>query len=458
VRLTPAPNSHHRSTYLAGKSRRFWFFAMPRFALRHSFLDGRPHLAGFARSVAAAGLLGTCLVGIAAAQPEANRSDKTASTPLATNEVPADRGEIRQIAHWIDQLNHDAYPVRQAAAEQLLHSGMPARDPLLQVADGPDPETRAAARRLVALIDRSEFHRRLEAFARDEGGAQGLTLPGWEKFRERVGDDSASRALFVEMQRHEGAVLAAVFGASPQPLQGMWEERLVRLVQWQVNVGDRTVLPQLGTCATMLFLGSLPETDVSERGAVLVENLIQRPPIRENLQAGNYRDAIRRLVVSWIMYCPNQHEVILNRRLYMASMNQLHEALPLALEVARSAGNYASVQPPTRAAAILLIGQLGGAEHVQLLEPLLEDTTLCAAAAPGQALTSVQIRDVALVVMLHLTSQRPADYGYVHARMQPEQMFQLQTLSIENDEQRVRALDKWRVWRREHPDGSTATR
>ena len=28
----------------------------------------------------------------------------------------------------------------------------------------------------------------------------------------------------------------------------------------------------------------------------------------------------------------------------------------------------------------------------------------------------VQVRDVALVVMLHLTGQRPADYGYLHAR------------------------------------------
>ena len=410
----------------------------------------------FALPIVAAGAMGTLEIGSAAGQEGPNLSNNSTSSTATATGLSANQGEIKQIGHWIKQLNHDAYPVRQAAAEQLLNTGMPARDPLLKVADGPEPETRAAARRLVALIDRSEFHRRLDAFARDEGSVQGLTLPGWEKFRERVGDDDASRALFVDMQRQEGALLAAVFGPSPQPLHGIWEERLVRLVQWQVTVGDRSVSPQLGTCATMLFLGSLAETDVSERGAVLVENLIQRPPIRENLQAGNYRDAIRRLVVGWIMYCPNQNEVILNRRLYMASMNQLPETLPLALEVAHAAGNYASVQPPTRAAAVLLVGQLGGAGHVQRLEPLLEDATVCSVAAPGQAATSVQIRDVALAVMLHLTGQRPADYGYVHARMQPEQMFQLPTLSIENDQQRVRALDNWRAWRREHPAGQSA--
>jgi hypothetical protein len=423
-----------------------------------NFLPRPTPLACVTLAFVVAATFGALDLGRARAQRVSNKSDNRSQTssPTAATKGQSNRGEIKRIGHWIEQLNNDAYPVRQAAAEELLNTGIPAREPLLKVVDGPDPETRAAARRLVALIDRTEFHRRLDAFARDEGGIQGLTLPGWEKFRHRAGEDAAARALFVDMQRQEAALLAAAFGAGPQPLNGIWEERLVRLVQWQVNVGDRTASPQLGTCATLLFLGSIAETEVTERGAVLVENLIQRPPIRENLQAGNYRDAIRRLVVGWIVHCPNQNEVILNRRLYMASMNQLHETLPLALDVAHAAGNYTAVQPPTRADAVLLVGQLGSDEQVPLLESLLDDATVCATAAQGQAATNVQIRDVALVVMLHLTGQRPADYGYVHARLQPELKFQLQTLSIENDEQRVAALDKWKAWRREHPAGRSS--
>jgi hypothetical protein len=363
---------------------------------------------------------------------------------------------VKQIGLWIDQLNHDAFPVRQAAAEQLLDAGMPARRPLLEVAEGPDPEIRAAARRLIALIDRSEFHRRLEAFAGDEDGSQGLTLPGWELYRERIGDDAAARALFVDMQRQEGALLAAVFDVAPQPLDGLWEERLVRLVQWQAT-GDRSGVPPLGTCATILFLGAVPDLEVSERGAVLVENLIQRPPLRENIQAGSHRDAVRRLVVNWIMHCPNQNEVILNRRLYLASLNQLQESLPLAFDVALSEAKYSAAQGPTRAAAVLLVGQLGNREHIERLEPLLEDATVCAAVGPGQAATSVQLRDVALVVMLHLSGQRPADYGYVNARMQPQQMFQLQTLSAENDQQREEAIAKWRAWSLKHEHDEPGT-
>jgi hypothetical protein len=67
---------------------------------------------------------------------------------------------------------------------------------------------------------------------------------------------------------------------------------------------------------------------------------------------------------------------------------------------------------------------------------------------PGQPGPNVQIRDVALVVMLHLTGQRPADYGYPHARLQPQQAFVLESLHCESDEKRAEAAAKWREWRK----------
>jgi hypothetical protein len=199
----------------------------------------------------------------------------------------------------------------------------------------------------------------------------------------------------------------------------------------------------------MLFLGTAAEMTVSDRGAMLVENMIQRPPLREALAAAGAQDAVRRLVSGWILNCPNKNELILARRLNLASTIDLKEALPLALAVASGDPQYASVPPSTRAIAVLLVGQLGSREHVRHLEPLLNDVTVCMplqAQVPGQAARSVQVRDVALVVMLHLTGQRPADYGYLHARLQPQRTFQLQTLHRENDEQRAAAIAKWRTW------------
>jgi hypothetical protein len=253
----------------------------------------------------------------------------------------------------------------------------------------------------------------------------------------------------VEMQRNEGALLSAAFGVAARPVSRMWEERLMRLVQWQVTGDKRNAAPPLGSCAAMLFLGSVEGINVSDRGAMLVEHLIQRPPIRDSLQMGNYRPAVRQLVVGWVLDCPNQNEALLSRRIYLASINELKEALPLALAVAGGEGQYGSVQPMTKAAAILLVGQFGGPEHIEHVEPLLDDSTVCmprVSQAPGLA-ANVQIRDVAMVVLATLTEQSPSDYGYIHARMQAQKMYQLQTLHVASDELREQAVMKWRQWK-----------
>jgi hypothetical protein len=363
---------------------------------------------------------------------------------------PASIASPDEIGRWIDELGHDAFTVRQAAASQLLSAGMSAREPLLAIVDGPDPERRAAARRLIALIDQSDFHRRLEAFAADTDGRQHLTLPGWDQYQKLVGSDPAARALFVEMQRHEGPLIAALFGASKQAPNHALESRLVRLVQWQNLGGNRSVSPPLGSSAALLFLGSVADIDMSDDAAALIALLLQRSPFPETLRSDNRQDATRRLAVAWLLHCPTKNENILQQRLSTISNNGLEEALPLPLAVIGGEGPYKRTQPITRAVAALVIGQFGGAEHVDRLEPLLADTSICNGNGlqqqlPGQQ--AVQVRDVALVVMLQLTGQKPADYGYINARNQPQRAFQLQSLSRDNDQQRNEAIAKWRQWR-----------
>jgi hypothetical protein len=356
------------------------------------------------------------------------------------------------IGRWIDELANDEYAVRQQAFEQLLASGMAARGPLLVIADGPDPETRTSARRLVALIDRSEFHRRLEAFAADTDGRQKLSLPGWEQYRKLVGGEPADRALFVEMQRHEGSLLSSVFGVSKRAPEDLWESRLQRIVQWQAAVGDRTANPPLGSCATMLFLGARREMSVSDAAVISIDSLFQRSPVRDTLLRDGSQDAFRRLVVSYVRNCPNNGEMALGCRLRVIAAAGLEEGLPLALAIAGGDPEYVRATPLTRANAASLVGQLGTSEHVDRLEPLLGDSAICIGMmgqVAGQNGATVQVRDVALVVMLHLTGQSPADYGYAAARLQPPRMFDVQTLYRHNDRQREEAIAKWRAWRAE---------
>jgi hypothetical protein len=385
-------------------------------------------------------------------------------TRLAAAEPPSDGNAAvtwaapptaEEIDRWVDELSDDSYAVRRSAADRLLAAGVAARPALLGVTNGPDPETRATARRLVALIDRTEFGRRLQAFAADTDGRLGTSLPGWETFARLVGDDARARALFVDMQRAEALLLAQVFSQSPVARDSSWEDRLSRLLRGRGMVDWRHG-PSLGSCATMLFLGTLPEPVPSGPAATDLARLTEFPPIREAMQSDHHRDAVRRLVAAWIVHCANRSDDVLLQRLRLALWHEMAEAVPLAVAVA-SDPQYLTVPPGTRVIAILAVGKLGGSEHVDDLEPLLEDTTECMPGRPGklagQPATQVQIRDVALAVLLHLTGQDLQQYGFPAARPHVRYLFNSATLYLPSDAKRAIAIEKWRKWRAEHAGG-----
>ena len=143
----------------------------------------------------------------------------------AVAETPA----AAEVDHWVSQLGSDDYSVRKAASERLASCGCAARAALAKVAEGPDPETRYAARRLLTLIDGSEFNRRLNEFAADVDGSRGATLPGWQQFGELIGRDPAARALFVQMQREEGPLLGEIFDGAENEKPLDRRKRMARL-------------------------------------------------------------------------------------------------------------------------------------------------------------------------------------------------------------------------------------
>ncbi|HVT26925.1 MAG TPA: hypothetical protein VHE81_02795 [Lacipirellulaceae bacterium] len=386
----------------------------------------------------------------------ANTNSTVAETAHST------AASVDDIHRWIDELDHDVYSVRHDAAAQLLAAGISARKPLQALVNGPDPETRAAARRLIALIDQSEFHRRLEAFAADTDGKQGATLPGWEQFQKLVGSDPAARALFVDMQRQEGTLLATALDAGARSPGDIVQSRLQRLIQSEVFTGNRSASPALGSCATMVFLGSLSEIGISDQSAVLINVLCQRQPIGEIIRSEHREDAVRRLVVGWLLHCPVKNEQVLRQRLDTVKTDGIDEALPLAVSVISGRPLYKSVHPNTRAMAALVIGQLGNAELIDRVEPLLEDVSICfppQGQLLGQRAPAVQVRDVALVVLLQLTGQRPADYGYTSAQLQlPIKAYLMQSLYRDNDQQRAESIAKWRQWRANRPNSTAAAK
>jgi hypothetical protein len=350
----------------------------------------------------------------------------------------------QQIAEWIQQLGHNAYSVRQLAAERLASAGLVARDALVAASDSPDPETRAAARRIVALIDESEANRRLAEFAADTDGHRGITLPGWKEFGSLVGQDEAARALFVDMQRHEAPLLAEYFGPETHEGKSTWDERLMRL---RPMPALQILAPPAGSCATMLFLGALPNSDVNDARVNSLTELVLRPPLREALLTHREPNTLRSLVVAWIVKCPNRSERALGERLRLMYIYGLQEALPLPAAIAHCEPEYLTVSPLLRASAALAVGRFGTKENAATLEPLLQDdSTFPVANGPQGLAMNMRISDVALATMIHLSGQDPKDYGFTRIRMNQQTVFDPASLGLDNNEQRAAAIAKFRAW------------
>ena len=106
-----------------------------------------------------------------------------------------------------------------------------------------------------------------------------------------------------------------------------------------------------------------------------------------------------------------------------------------------------------------MIGQLGDRSHIDRLEPLLNDSSVCQSMqlqGAGRPTTVVQVRDVALVMLLALTDQAPSEYGYLAVPPQPGRKFEIPNLTRESDQQRTEAIAKWRAWRAAHKDDKPA--
>src|SRR5262249_28463093 len=154
---------------------------------------------------------------------------------------------------------------------------------------------------------------------------------------------------FVDMQRQEGMLLASVFGVSKRDPEELLEARLQKIIQWQATASDNGIAPPVGSCAAMIFLGSIDKINGSDQTGSFVAALTQRPPIREAVQAEGNHETIRKLLAGWALHCPNNSDVALQRRLEVVASFGLEQALPLPLGIVSGEGAYARVRSPMKA-------------------------------------------------------------------------------------------------------------
>lgn len=363
-----------------------------------------------------------------------------------------------QVSDWVHQLNDDDYRVRETATAALLEAGFSIRPELLKIAESANPEVRARGRRLLIQIEQGEFDRRLEAFAADVKGENGLTFPGWDTFRQLVGTKASARALFVQMQHHERELMAAAFNNRVVDLDALFTERVVRLINWQRArpvFKDRTAAksPPLGSCAAALFITVARSEELSEGSVARAGNLVKLAPLSTALASGGYETQIRHLFVEWILLRRGNVSSLVEYKLLMTVTHDLREALPFVWDVAQGKPDSARWHAKYRAQAMLAISKLADQQQILKLEPLLSDQRICFQSGAkndgGKQIppTTVQLRDVALAALVHGTGQKLAEYDFQHPIADSPWLYKIGSLGFESERHRSIALEKWASWR-----------
>ena len=349
---------------------------------------------------------------------------------------------------WVQRLGSDDFATRELAESELSRLGLPA---LLSIEFGlnhADPEIRRRCRNLVQGLREADHQNKLGKFQKGTG-----TLPGWDRFctllpkerpetRKFYADIWASDPGFIEEVELNPDRAAITIFAKVQSLQ-LNSPRIIRANSPMVN--PYTV----NDVAAVMFAAQHPKARVQSDRLQLVTSLLYGQNIQGALSGKNgavVHEGLRTLVTSWMR---SQVDIQAQMQsLYLCQNLELKEGVLLARDLLKSG----RLQPHGRGVACSLIGRLGTRENIPDIAPLLSDSAhMNNFQVRPREMGTVQVRDVALAILVHLTGQSHKEYGFGFATAgQAFQVGSTYNMGFLAEDKRLEALKKWDAYAQEN--------
>jgi hypothetical protein len=365
-----------------------------------------------------------------------------ACAPCATPAVPPDPGRAAEL---VRDLGHPSFKVRERANKQLTDLGRAAFPALASGLDDPSPEVRRRCQLLLPLAFDLEIKYRLDEFLTNYDAKKDPGLPGWERFRKRVGDSQPTRELFAGMIRADARVMDAVEnrpkGQASTALQGR-----CAVLQSRLNSPDNSIRTsvQLSDVVQALFLASYPDVAGTPQTSATLGQLCYLPIFRQGLARGETGAAVKAILLAWVDRNPedtNPVYVLIN----MISTNP--SLKDLVAPVVRFAANPKAA-PYGRCHALHGLANLANAtDLVPKLEPLVTDDTVFATPNWNGTRITTRVGDVALATLIRLTDQSILDYPYAAIKANPGWAASYVWQGFKTDADRTAARAKWKEWK-----------
>jgi len=352
------------------------------------------------------------------------------------------KDEAAEAARLVKQLDADSFAQRERATAGLIRLGILGEPELREALRSTSREVRLRSRTILAVILDIDFANRLEAFGADDD-ADGVEygFPSWTRYCEVVGVSDAAKALFIEMVQAERELMQAD-GSRPGGVAAAFDRRIQEFGRFNEMHEVQHPLPRI---AALLLVASDQRVAMNQMSLDTVFELTQLPACYHTMTGGlnpTHRDQLQKLLGGWLLRDDNLPAF---RLLRMALLYNV----PAAVERARG---VLAIQPGDmldRYLAILTLAKFGGKEDLPRLEEVLDDATFCNRYQSNDGVYEVQMRDLALAALIHLSGKQPSEFAYSRVVAGDLYVFQDETLGFASGEDREAAIAKWRAFRAE---------
>ena len=256
----------------------------------------------------------------------------------------------------------------------LIEIGVPAKSALLKALNRPTPKFVTVRGWFSRTCWNSISSNVWTILSTMSAGRADHDLPGWNRFREFVGDSPVSRRLFIEIERNESALLEAT-ELGVQSATTAFEARCQQ-IQEGMRVPGRQAERQVsvGTVAALLFIGADNNVTVNMQSAMCVTNFCYQQPFRQAINGGDYSPLLKKLIGGWVRRDFASDPTAAYQTMMLALTFNVRDGVEPALTMLKDGGG----NPHMRQYALLVIGKFGGPDEVARLEPLLNDQAVCA--------------------------------------------------------------------------------
>ena len=346
----------------------------------------------------------------------------------------------------VTDLASPAFPKRQKAVTQLLQLDAPAVALLETKLETATEPVAVQLRQVIPKLRKRLFDDRVAALEKDQKLSDLSGMPDWDRFVKVTGNAEAAMPVYVEMLKTERALFADRMFSSSE-LSDHLEERST-LLRAACNGEQEEEFP-VASAAALMLIASDENVVLRRATSTNISESLQDSRFGKLITDGFHAGTIRALTSEWL----KRPGIAADRPLLLSIEYQLSVGREIALRTLER-----HVYNQSAAYSLLCLGALKQTDSLSAVEQVLNDETASRPIWPPRGKTagdlisgreiestySVQARDVALAVAIHLRGRRPNEFG-MDVMSSELHLFTFDSMGFNNDDDRNAAMSKYRA-------------